>query len=36
MCKPQKVGGANLRTIRDEKLTEGHINQLKEVRDGTV
>ncbi len=36
MCKPQKVGGENLRTIRDEKLSIGHSEQLKEARDGTV
>lgn len=31
MCKPQKGGYTNRRTIRDIKLSFGHQDQLKEL-----
>ena len=30
MCKPQKGGHDNFRTVRDRRLSQGHADQLKE------
>lgn len=34
MCKPQKGGHENKRTVRDVKLSTGHQEQIDEIREG--